>query len=339
MSVIVVAELGINWQGDPELALRMVDAAADAGCDAVKVQVFRAAEFCAPMAMYRSERQVDFFRRFEMGELTYKAVARRCGERDVRFVATVTTPELAESLSALADYLKIGSDDLTNGALALAVSGSRRGVILSTGMATAREIKRAVVMSAPGPDYLLHCVSLYPCPTAKANLARILALQKQADEVCAERVNPYEYVYRYKIGYSDHTEGHESALAAVALGAQMVEKHFTLDRELPGPDHKFSETPETMAALVRSIRSVEKSLGDGLIDPEYEELRMRSMARRQVVASGPMRCGLVLSEGALCAKRTGGVGEFDAGEMECLYGRKLTRDVETDYPLKAEDLE
>jgi N,N'-diacetyllegionaminate synthase len=321
MGVIVIAELGVNWQGDPEMALRMVDAAADAGCDAVKVQVFDAEEFCTPAAMIGGERQVDFFRRFEMGSDTIQRVCWRCRDRGLLFVGTATSQRALESLS-MAHFIKIGSDDLTNVRLLEAARKVPQRTILSTGMATEREITAAVAISRP--DYLLHCVSLYPCPIESANLRRIDAL--------------VDIIGGFEVGYSDHTEGHESALAAIALGAEMIEKHFTLDRTLPGPDHAFSETLSTMAQLVRSIRRVEASLGDGLIDPQPDEWRMRKVARRQVTATRGLVAGTKLDAGMLWPKRTGGVGDYDAGELDSLVGRTLSRDVGPDHPLTQEDL-
>lgn len=302
--VLVVAELGINHQGNVETALKMVEAAADAGCDAIKIQVFHADEFCSESARYEGRSQREMFRQYELSKSAIDEIWQCAREHDLMTVATVTSRLAIDMLDARPPtYLKIGSDDLTNAELLRLARRTPPPKILSTGMATEREIVRACEILEP--SYLLHCVSLYPCPATAANLWRMLALKRLG-------------VARW-VGYSDHTEGHEAAISAVALGASLVEKHFTLDRSMEGPDHRFSETPESMAQLVRSIRVAEAMRGDGLIDPQPAEGRMRAIARRKVVAlvSGEQ----TLTREMLTLQRAEG-GDFDAGEIESLLGRR-----------------
>lgn len=335
--VIVAAEIGINHQGSLDTALKMVDAAADAGCDAVKVQVFKADEFCAPSAMYQGESQREMFGRYELGRESIAAIAQCCRDNRVKFFGTATSAWAADALlHDGAVWLKIGSDDITNHELLRYVGGKTSsvgwagqnpvGVILSTGMASEREIHAALhVLRLERANVwgLLHCTSLYPCPDAAVNLRRL-------------------YAHGLFMGFSDHTEGHEAAIAAVAMGASMVEKHFSLDRGMPGPDHKFSETPQSMAALVKSIRRVEAMLGDGLIDPQPEEMRMysRYTARRFVVAARDMVCGTRLVAADMEAKRCAADHEcFDPPEMPGLCGRVLAREMAAGEPIRMGDVE
>jgi sialic acid synthase SpsE len=308
---LVVAELGINHNGCVETACEMVRAAASAGADAIKVQVFEPAEFCSPLAMIQSERQQDFFERYRLSHDALRQIRIECDRQNVRFFGTATSPTAAGLLDDLgAAWYKVGSDDLTNDPLLTDLNKRGKLVLLSTGMADEREIKHAVSLLHETGVFLLHCVSRYPTPIADANLERITALRALSPTGC--------------VGYSDHTAGIVCAPLAVALGACVIEKHFTLDRvDKGGPDHEFSLDPEQLAALVSSIRLTVTLLGTGSISPGTEERAMRSVARRYVVAVTDLVVGHVLGWTDIAYQRCGTVG-IDPGWARYLVGHAVT---------------
>lgn len=320
MSVTIVAELGVNHNGSVDTALAMVQAAAQAGADAVKVQHFSASEFCTPAAMYQGERQVDMFRRYELPLSDLARIAEECRCVGVKFFGTPDSVQHGRELVELgAEWIKVGSDDITNLPLIRGLAELGKPMILSTGMASREEISRAAVCL---PDMiLLHCVSRYPTTESDANLARMsaLAMWDGWDD----------------IGYSDHTDGIEAAVLAVALDAVMVEKHFTLNRDQPGPDHAFSADPLQFAEMVRRIRQAEVLLGDGAIDPGPEELEMRKVARRSIVAAWPIEKGDEIREQYLAFKRPG--TGLMPGRADEIIGRKATRYLAPDEQLREGD--
>ena len=352
----VVAEAGVNHNGSLDRALAMVDAAADAGADAVKFQTFRAQDLAsphAPKASYQAkttdagESQREMLARLELAPEAHHALQRRAKERGVLFLST---PFDAGSLDFLVralqvPLLKVGSGDLTNGPLLLRAAASGRPVILSTGMGTLEEIEAALGVlafgyttgdrAAPGRAAfaaaaasaagraalaqnvaLLHCTSQYPAPSADANLRAMGTLRE---------------AFGLVVGYSDHTMGNAVALAAVALGARIIEKHFTLDRGLPGPDHQASALPEELGALVRDIREVDAALGSPEKRPVASELSTREVARRRLTALRPVRAGEPFTEANLGAKRPGN-GESPMAYWDWL-GRPASRDYAEDEPI------
>jgi len=321
MSVTAVAELGIHHNGSLNTALAMVWAAAQAGADAVKVQHFSAAEFCTPDAEYHGERQIDLFRRYELG---YKALARIAADCERCHVIFFGTPDSIEHGQELVDlgakWLKVGSDDLVNLPLIRGLVKLGKPMILSTGMASAHDIEQAV--GAVDPDLMLmlmHCVSEYPTPDSRANLFRLRNLRARWS----------------KVGYSDHTDGIEAAVLSVAVGATMVEKHFTLDRSQSGPDHAFSANPLQFAEMVKRIRHAEVLLGGGQIDPGPEELEMRKVARRSIVAARPIKAHAFIQGADLAFKRPGtGLSPKRAVDI---IGRQATRDLGADEQIREGD--
>jgi len=357
MSVFIIAEAGVNHNGDPRLALDLVDAAAGAGADAVKFQTFKAAAIVtgtAGKAAYQrratggAESQQAMLTRLELDEATHRALMARCAERDIAFLSTpFDLPSLRLLVDDLGlDTLKISSGEITNAPLLLAAARAGRRVILSTGASTLGEVEAALGVLAFGyaappetvpavPAFaaawwsdrgraalaakvsLLHCTSEYPAPPGEVNL-------RAMDTLAA--------AFGLPVGLSDHTEGIAMAVAAVARGAAIIEKHFTLDRSLPGPDHGMSLEPGELAAMVAGIRAVELALGDGVKHPAGAELGNRDIIRKVVVAARPIRRGALITEADLTVKRAG-TGGLSPMQWWSLLGRPADRDYAVDDAL------
>ena len=297
----VIAEAGVNHNGDLELARRLVDVAAEAGADAVKFQTFRADRLVsptAPKAAYQrqttgaGESQLDMLRRLELSPAAHRELNDYCRQRGLIFLSTPFDEESADLLDEL-DVLafKIGSGEVTNHPFLEYVARKGKPIILSTGMSYLSEVDEAVrLLCDAGCEQLilLHCVSSYPAAPADANLR---AMQTMA------------VAFDLPVGYSDHTPGIEVALAAVALGACVLEKHFTLDRNLPGPDHRASLQPDELRALIAGVRVVERALGDGVKHPAPAEADTRAVARRSLVARVEIPAGATVEAGMLTALR------------------------------------
>lgn len=286
---LVIAEAGVNHNGDLRRAHSLVDAAADAGADAVKFQTFRVEDLvsdAAAAAPYQQERgatsQAEMLRALRLPDGTWQELADHAAQRGLLFLSTAFDEASLEELLAVGvPALKVPSGELDH--LNLIASLARRGLplILSTGLATLEEVEAAVEAAAPAPGIaLLHCVTAYPTPVAASNLRAIATL--------AER-------FAVPVGWSDHTEGAVTAVAAVALGASILEKHLTTDRTLPGPDHAASADPNVFAAYVAAIRDAEASLGDGVKRPAEMELENRAHARRSYHAIRDLAPGETLT--------------------------------------------
>lgn len=330
----VIAEAGVNHNGDVELAHRLVDAAADAGADAVKFQAFRAegvAAETAPAAAYQVRSagaisQLELLRGLELDAADFAELKRHAEERALVFVATPFDDASVELLDRLdvAAY-KVASPDVVNPLLLREIGRRGRPVILSTGTADLAEVEAAVatLRGAGTKDIIvLHCVSAYPAPAAEANL-RALATMRDALGV--------------PVGFSDHTKGDEVALAAVALGASMLEKHFTLDRSLPGPDHASSLEPVELAALVARVRRVESALGDGIKAPTAAEGVNTDAVRRSLAAADDLPGGTILTEEMLTALRPG--TGIPAAQVADVLGRRLRRPLARHQLLDPADVE
>ena len=328
IGVYVIAEAGVNHNGDLEMARRLIDVAADAGADAIKFQTFVATEVAgkeAPKAEYQrrgsddGETQLAMLAKLELSPQMHAPLMEKCRARDIDFLSTPFDAESAKFLAGPCDLrtLKIASGEITNGPLLLAVAQTGKQVILSTGMSTLEEIEAALAVLSWGygnkiePESfdqiltafresgnaelagrvtLLHCTSQYPAPVTDANLRAMATM--------AER-------FELPVGYSDHTRGIHVSTAAVALGATVIEKHFTLDNTLPGPDHAASLEPGELSQLVAAIRGVEAALGDGRKLPRQSELDTRVVARRSLVAAVDIASGDTLSVANLTARRPG----------------------------------
>jgi N,N'-diacetyllegionaminate synthase len=330
----VVAEAGVNHNGQPELALALVDAAADAGAEAVKFQTFTAhalASAQAPQAAYQRERasaasQVEMLRGLELSTDGLRAARDRARELGLVFLSTPFDLGALRLLVTLqVKAFKIGSGDLTNVVLLRAVAGHGLPILLSTGMATLAEVDTAVDIVRRGGDpplVVLQCTSAYPAAAADANLLVMEQLRQR---------------YGVPIGFSDHTLGIGASIAAAALGAAVIEKHLTLDRTLPGPDHAASLPPAEFAALVSGVRDAHAALGDGSKVPTAGETEMRLIVRRSLVANRPLVAGQIITEGDLDAMRPAtGISPLRLDEV---VGRRAARDLPERVPLMPDDLD
>ena len=316
---LLVAEIGINHGGSLDTALEMVRAAAASGADAVKIQAFEAASFCTEAATYQGERQIDMFRRYQLGADAYGEIAAECMRNRVMFFGTPASEGQARLLIACgAPCIKVGSDDLVYVPLLRQLAALGLPMILSTGMADAAEIGQALDAVAGVPVILLHCVSSYPTAPAEANLRRMAKMLARG-RGCL-------------VGYSDHTDGIDAAVGAVWLGACMIEKHFTLSRESAGPDHAFSADPPQFAEMTRRIRLAEAMLGSGedRLDPE-----MRVTARRSIVAARDLESGERVTEAMLAYKRPG--DGLPPRVADDIVGKRLTRAVAADEQIREGD--
>ena len=354
--VQIIAEAGVNHNGSLDMALALVDAAAAAGVDVVKFQTFNARKLAsadAPKAAYQvrqtgaGESQLAMLERLQLSLPDHQAIIARCQANGIAFLST---PFDFDSLALLTDVLKldvlkIGSGELTNAPMLLALARSGRRLILSTGMGTLGEVEDALGVLAFGmvassdtvPSRqafasalhdaaawsllrdrvtLLHCTTEYPAAVAHTNL-RAMQTMRQA--------------FGLEVGYSDHTEGAAVSIAAVAMGATVIEKHVTLDRKLPGPDHAASVEPGELASLVRDVRAVELALGSGIKQPGTAERANRPVARKSLVAARDLGAGHVLTAADIEVKRPGsGRSPFLLWEA---IGLRLTRAYRAGEPL------
>jgi len=330
----VIAEAGVNHDGSIDRAIDLVRAAAEAGADAVKFQTFHADALAgagARQAAYQRERapsasQQEMLRGLQLPDDAWLALRDAAVERGLLFLST---PFDQLSVTLLAELgvqaFKVGSGDLTNLILLRSVGATGRPLLLSTGMATLEEIDAAVAdLQAHGapPLALLHCTSAYPAPVEDANLRAMAAMQER---------------YGMPIGYSDHTLGIGTAVAAAALGAAVIEKHLTLDRNASGPDHAASIEPDEFAAMVRAIREAAAALGTADKRPAESEMGTRDVARRSLVVARALTAGEVLAESDLDARRPeGGISPL---RLDSLVGRRLTRSLQSGEALRPEDVD
>ena len=325
---LIIAEAGVNHSGNLDTALALVDAAADAGADIVKFQTFNAnatAGRAALKADYQqratgaAESQLAMLQRLELPQAAHHELIAHARARGIEFLSTpFDPPSLAFLLSLNLPRIKIGSGDLTNAPLLHTLAKAGATLVLSTGMATLGEVEEALGVlahgyrggkDAPGITAfraawrdpasrqrlaekvsLLHCTTEYPCPPADVNLAAMQAMRT---------------AFGLPVGYSDHTDGFEISLAAVALGATIIEKHLTLDRNAEGPDHAASLEPGNFARMVSAIRNIERAIGDGIKTPKDSEIGNMPIARKSLVAARPLRAGDVLRPDDIACKRPG----------------------------------
>lgn len=331
-ATLIIAEAGVNHNGDLATARALVRAAAAAGADLVKFQTFVTAKSIArdaPKAGYQvestgsGESQFEMVRKLELSRADHEALIAECDAAGIRFWSTAFDDESLDMLIDLGiDRLKIPSGELTN--LPFLRDIARRGlpVIMSTGMATLAEIGDAIaVLESEGlrreDITVLHCNTEYPTPMSDVNLKAMATIGE---------------AFGTLVGYSDHTQGIEVPIAAVALGAQVIEKHFTLDREMPGPDHRASLEPDELQAMVRAIRNVEQAIaGDGLKTVSPSEAGNREIARKSIVAARPIAVGEMLGHENLAVKRPGtGISPMRWDEV---IGTTATRDFAADEPI------
>jgi N-acetylneuraminate synthase len=333
--VFVIGEAGVNHNGDLDLAHDLVEVAARAGADAVKFQTFKAERTVtpdAPKAEYQkqtteaAESHYEMLRRLELSPESHRDLMAHCRKKGILFISTPFDEASADLLDSLdVPAFKVGSGEITNWPFLEYIARKGKPVILSTGMSYLSEVDEAVrVIRRAGCDQLilLHCVSNYPANPAHVNLRAMQTLAK---------------AFQVPVGYSDHTLGIEIALAAVALGACAVEKHFTLDRNLPGPDHRASLEPEELQALVAGIRTVEQALGCGEKVPAPCEAENRLIARRSLTAALDIPAGTMLGRQLLVAKRPG--TGLSPALLPLILGRKLRRDLAANELIRLEDVD
>lgn len=302
MSCFIIAEAGVNHNGDVNLAYKLCDAAKKAGADAVKFQIFdpdKLVTKTAKKADYQtkndrsSDTQYEMLKKLALSNEEFKSVAKYCKDIGIKFMATAFDEDSVAFLHGLGvDTIKVPSGEITNLPYLVKIAELWKRIIMSTGMATFDEIEEAYkVLSANGADVtVLHCTTEYPAPFETVNLKAMRYLGRSL---------------HVKYGYSDHTKGIEVPVAAVALGASVIEKHFTLDRRMDGPDHKASLEPSELKAMVDAIRNVETSLGVEKKIVNECEFRNRLVARKSIVAKTPIKKGELLSEDNLTTKRPG----------------------------------
>lgn len=325
-SVFIIAEAGVNHNGSFELAKKLIDKAVWAGADCVKFQTFKS-ENCisvyAEKANYQkkttdaNESQLDMVRKLELSYNQFRELRNYCNQKGIMFLST---PFDLESIDFLAELgvktWKIPSGEITNYPFLRAIGKKKESVIMSTGMCTMEDVHAAVkVLKDFGTTdiTLLHCTTEYPAPYDSVNLKAMLTLQKE---------------FGCKVGYSDHTNGIEIPVAAVAMGAAVIEKHFTLDKNMEGPDHKASLEPDELKQMVQSIRNVESALGNGVKQPSDAEKKNIAIARKSIVAKCEIKKGDIFTEENITAKRPGnGISPMQWNEI---IGKTAVRDFSPD---------
>jgi N,N'-diacetyllegionaminate synthase len=326
MKTYIIAEAGVNHNGKLDLAFKLVDAAKNAGVDCIKFQTFKTSNFVlktAKMADYQQKNIINHTSQFEMLkelELSYssfKKIHDYCNIVGIDFMSTAFDFDSIDFLSELnMAYWKIPSGEITNLPYLEKIAKLNKPIILSTGMSTLEEVKDAINALRKfclKEIVLLHCTTEYPTPFSEVNLNAMLTLKDQFD---------------VKIGYSDHTNGTVISIAAVALGASVIEKHFTLDKNMKGPDHKASLEPFELNEMVKNIRIVEDSLGDGKKIPTKSEGNNLLIARKSIVASKQIMKGEFFSPDNLTTKRPGiGINPMKWYEI---IGKKALKDYKVD---------
>lgn len=302
MGVYIIAEAGVNHNGSIQLAYRMIDAAKKAGVDCIKFQTFKSENLVsknAQKADYQKaatgeSSQLEMLKKLELSQDEFLSLKDYCDQVGITFLSTPFDSESIQFLNHIdMPFWKVPSGEVTNLPYLIELAHTQKPVVLSTGMCEMEEIEAAIhVLQKNGtPDIrLLHCNTEYPTPFEDVNLRAMLNMKE---------------AFNIEVGYSDHTKGIEVPIAAVALGASIIEKHFTLDREMDGPDHKASLEPGELTEMVKAIRNIEKALGSGEKKPSESEMKNRDVARKSIVACKEIRAGEYLTEENITIKRPG----------------------------------
>ena len=328
MKTLIIAEAGVNHNGDINMAKRLIDIAAHAGADLVKFQTISADRLVTHgaakadyqiLATDKTESQHDMLRKLELTESMHNELIAHCASQNIGFFSTGFDVESINLLVGLGQELfKIPSGEITNLPYLRHIGKLDKTVILSTGMSNMDEIEAAInVLEESGTHRskitVLHCTTAYPVPMSDVNLRAMQSIQKKLNVA---------------VGYSDHTLGIEISIAAVALGATIIEKHFTTDRSLPGPDHKASLEPTELKAMIDGIRKIEEALGDGIKRLMPSEVTNRNSGRKSIVANRFIKKGEVFSSDNLAAKRPGiGISPMD---WDVIVGKKSPSDFQKD---------
>ena len=302
MSVYIIAEAGVNHNGSFDLACKLVDAAKEAGVDCIKFQTFKSENLVsrtAQKAEYQKETtgdssQRDMLKKLELSFSDFSRLKAYCEKKEICFLSTPFDFDSIDFLNSIdMPFWKIPSGEVTNLPYLLALAKTGKPVVMSTGMCTLQEIQEAIdVLRANGTKEIkiLHCNTEYPTPFEDVNLKAMETMHNE---------------FHLEVGYSDHTKGIEVPVAAVALGATIIEKHFTLDRNMEGPDHKASLEPQELAEMVKCIRNIEKAIGTGEKTPSPSEKKNIAVARKSIVAKTKIKTGDVFTEQNITAKRPG----------------------------------
>ena len=332
MHTYIIAEAGVNHNGQLDLALKLCDAAKEAGVDCVKFQTWQTEKIVtrkAEKATYQSENtnnaeesQFDMLKKLELSYEDFRLVQEHCNKIGIDFLST---PDEEYSLAFLMNELhlpliKIGSGEVTNIPYLRQMASYHKPIILSTGMATLAQVAMAydTLIAAGAPMVsLLHCTTNYPCPKNEVNL-RAMQTMKEA--------------FKCTVGYSDHTMGTEIPIAAVAMGAEIIEKHFTLDRSMDGPDHKASLEPHELKYMVDCIRNIEVALGNGIKRPNPSEVEISKVVLKSIVAKVPINKGETLTANNMTIKRAG--SGIPAAHWDMIVGTKALHDYDIDEPIK-----
>jgi len=327
--IYIIAEAGVNHNGDIDLAKKLIDAGKAAGVDCVKFQTWKTEALLtadAPKANYQIENdgegsQFEMLKKLELSYNDFKELQAYSKQVGVDFLST---PDEQESLNFLIDELnlpliKVGSGEINNLLYLKQIARKKRPVILSTGMCNLADVERAylTLIENGAPEVsILHCTSEYPAPLETVNLKAMDTLQD---------------AFKVTIGYSDHTDGIAISLAAAARGARIIEKHFTLDKNMEGPDHKASLDPQELKALVDGIRAIELSLGDGVKRIQEVEKATQLVVKKGIYAKLDLKAGELITEEHLVGKRP--VAELGMEEYESILGKRLTVDVKKDMAI------
>jgi N,N'-diacetyllegionaminate synthase len=325
----IIAEAGVNHNGSLEIAKKLIDVAAEAGADAVKFQTFKAEKaisMYAQKAEYqkvatgRQESQLEMVKRLELDEGAHKQLIAHCQEMGIQFLSTPFDLDSIDLLVGLGlQIFKIPSGEITNLPYLRKLGTLNRKLIMSTGMANLGEVEDALIVlmkagTAPENMTMLHCNTEYPTPFEDVNLKAMVTMGAAFPGI--------------KVGYSDHTRGIEVPIAAVAMGATVIEKHFTLDRTMAGPDHLASLEPHELKAMVSAIRTIEKAMGNGIKKPSPSEMNNKAIARKSIVAGRKIQKGEIFTEENLVVKRPGtGISPMRWDEV---IGREAGKDYNTD---------
>lgn len=298
---LIIAEAGVNHNGDVNLAYRLCDAAKEAGADVVKFQTWKTESIITKnvaQAEYQKnntgviESQFDMLKRLELTQEEFRKIKDYCDNIGIVFASTADDLESLDFLISIGiPFIKVGSSDIGNVSFLRYMGSKKLPVILSTGMSSIADIDISIQALQEGGASnitLLHCTTSYPCLFENVNL---------------NAMNTIHAAFKLPVGYSDHTLGNTVAIAAVAMGAQVIEKHFTLDKNMDGPDHQASSNPEEFSALVREIRNIEAAMGDGRKRPTKEEKEISKVVMKRIVAKKPIKKGDVITEEDVCVKR------------------------------------
>lgn len=337
-NVLIIAEAGVNHNGDIEQAKKLIKIAADAGADVVKFQTFKAEKLVSPSAKKATYQQLNIgdsdvsqfsmLKKLELPFEWHQELIDYAHALGIQFASTGFDEESIDFLTDLGQpFIKIPSGEITNKPYLQHIARKKKTTILSTGMANLMEIQEALdVLVSEGLDKnqitILHCNTEYPTPMQDVNLMAMLEIQREFD---------------VKIGYSDHTLGIEVPIAATALGAKVIEKHFTIDRNLPGPDHAASLEPQELKEMVQAIRNIELAIsGTGIKEPSISERKNISIARKSICLNADKVAGSIIKANDICIKRPGdGISPM---KIDDVIGKILNADVKADVPLKWEDL-